>query len=1233
MQKLKMIPVDRIFAILILAIGCPFLLHSQTNLVIGQTQNVGPGIPTDYTIPAMGGDLVVTLRGGDGGGIRFSGLVCETTVEGGAGATVKATFEVGFGTGQLQPGGTIRAMVGQKGWSDSKACFSGAASYAGGGGSTAILYLPPGADATGINWRLLAVAGAGGGSSRPSTGIDRKGGGATTGDPSGGVNGIAGAYGGANGNYGSDNSFITAARPGAGYLGGSRIPSYAANISGYCDEGLASNCVGYYSMVESANSAVTPILVKLMDNAYYNYTGDRSIYSNSYKNGGNGFTGGGAGSTNVVFGPTGGGGGGGFSGGSVNYYFGGGGGSSHVASGVNTSNISISPGANGASGHHDGFVKMLVNAAPIVTAAKCKNQTVQLNANGTASLAASQLNNGSTGFTPLAFTVNGQSTLNFSCADVGTKVVTLTLTDVYNSTSTCSATITVEDKVGPTASCQDVTVQLNAAGTGFISTCSLDAGSTDACSGFVGYAVSQTTFGCLDVGSNTVTMTVTDINGNANTCTANVIVEDNIRPMALCQDVSVQLDVNGNASVTASAVNNSSSDICGIASYTLDQTNFTCDNFGPNPVLLTVTDVNGNTSSCSATVTVQDNSLPTAACQNVSVQLDANGSASLTAQEVDNGSSDNCGIVDLRLSPTSFTCDNLGFNNATLTVTAKSGLSSTCTASVNVIDNILPTAQCQDLTVQLDESGEVTVDANLFDNGSMDNCSLNRLYFNDFSPSKTFGCNDVGILSLSNIIVQDNAGNVNYCNLTLTIQDNTAPIALCQDISIQLEADGSKVITPADIDKGSSDACGIASLSLAIGDYSCETQGAVTETLTVTDVNGLSSSCTAIVTVEDKVKPALVCQNLTVNFNGEESLPLLPTDIFIAEESYDACGPVTFVSQSQSIIDCAEVGNTLAIEVIAQDPNGNSNTCTAMVTVGGMPCSLMEASIGCAEGANTSYDANQDQFTITSDGCFDYPGESIAFTGTRLCGDSEIVIHLEDVEGSGYAGILMRESLDPGSRMVGIASDLSRDVRAEYRVTTDGNLFRSVKRRTGAEWFKIVRTGDKFMSYTSTNGSDWRLLRTTNFDNMAECMYVGIQAYSINGNAIFTATIDEFTVTGANSSNLERTETTPETTPLHVIMQEKKTGSEYDLSIAPNPFSPETRISFNLDKTAEVSLTLFDLQGQIVKQLTKGQFEPGLHQNQWDGSNEAGTQLPSGLYLVQLQIGSEIISKTVILQR
>ena len=200
--------INRILILFLVSLFLPFLTFSQTTLTLDQLVTINPGTPEDYVIPQMAGDLSVTLRGGDGGGIRFSGLICETTVEGGSGATINATFEVGFAAGQLQPGGTIRAMAGQKGWSDSKACGSGAASYAGGGGSSAILYLPPNADPTGMNWRILAVAGAGGGASRPSSGIDRTGGGATAGDPSGSVNGIAGAYGGYDGNFGDDNPFI-----------------------------------------------------------------------------------------------------------------------------------------------------------------------------------------------------------------------------------------------------------------------------------------------------------------------------------------------------------------------------------------------------------------------------------------------------------------------------------------------------------------------------------------------------------------------------------------------------------------------------------------------------------------------------------------------------------------------------------------------------------------------------------------------------------------------------------------------------------------------------------------------------------------------------------------------------------------------------------------------------------------------------------------------------------------
>ena len=81
---------------------------------------------------------------------------------------------------------------------------------------------------------------------------------------------------------------------------------------------------------------------------------------------------------------------------------------------------------------------------------------------------------------------------------------------------------------------------------------------------------------------------------------------------------------------------------------------------GANTVTLTVTDVNGNSSICTATVTVEDNVAPTAVCQAVTIQLDSNGSATVTAAQVDNGSSDNCAVASLSLDKTSFDCSNVG---------------------------------------------------------------------------------------------------------------------------------------------------------------------------------------------------------------------------------------------------------------------------------------------------------------------------------------------------------------------------------------------------------------------------------------------------------------------------------------------------------------------------------------------------------------------------------------------
>src|SRR5439155_1594680 len=193
---------------------------------------------------------------------------------------------------------------------------------------------------------------------------------------------------------------------------------------------------------------------------------------------------------------------------------------------------------------------------------------------------------------------------------------------------------------------------------------------------------------------------------------------------AKCKAATVVLDANGHGTLAAADVNDQSSDACGIKSLSVSPSSFTCANAGPNTVTLTVTDNNNNVATCTATVTVVDNTLPTAKCKAATVVLDANGHGTLAAADVNDESSDACGIKSLSVSPSTFTCANVGPNTVTLTVTDNNNNVATCTATVTVVDNTLPTAKCKAATVVLDASGQATVNAADVDNGSSDNCAV-----------------------------------------------------------------------------------------------------------------------------------------------------------------------------------------------------------------------------------------------------------------------------------------------------------------------------------------------------------------------------------------------------------------------------------------------------------------------------------------------------------------------------
>jgi hypothetical protein len=562
-----------------------------------------------------------------------------------------------------------------------------------------------------------------------------------------------------------------------------------------------------------------------------------------------------------------------------------------------------------------------------------KDITIQLDVLGAASIVASDVDNGSNdacGIKSLAVSPN-----TFTCANVGTIVeVTLTVTDNNDNVSTNTAMVTVEDKVNPVAIAKDITVQLDDSGAASIVASDVDNGSNDAC-GIMDRTVSPNEFTCANVGTPvSVILTVLDNNGNSSTANAIVTVEDNVAPIAVAQNVEVQLNTSGNGTTTATLVDNGSSDACGIKTLVLSKTAFTCSDIATNPntVTLTVTDNNDNVSTIDATVTVKDEVAPIAVAQNVIVQLDNTGNGTTTATLVDNGSNDACGIKSLALSKTAFTCADITTNpnTVTLTVTDNNDNVSTIDATVTVKDEVAPIAVAQNVIVQLDNTGNGTTTATLVDNGSNDACGIKSLVL-----SKTaFTCAD--IVTNPNTVtltVTDNNDNVSTIDATVTVNDEVVPIALAQNVIVQLDNTGNGTTTAALVDNGSNDACGIKSLALSKTAFTCSdiTTNPNTVTLTVTDNNDNVSTIDATVTVKDGVAPVAVAQNVIVQLDASGNGAT--TAALVDNGSNDACG-IKSLALSKTAFTCSDIAtNPNTVTLTVTDNNDNVSTATATVAV------------------------------------------------------------------------------------------------------------------------------------------------------------------------------------------------------------------------------------------------------------------------------------------------------------
>jgi len=91
--------------------------------------------------------------------------------------------------------------------------------------------------------------------------------------------------------------------------------------------------------------------------------------------------------------------------------------------------------------------------------------------------------------------------------------------------------------------------------------------------------------------------------------------------------------------------------------------------------------------------------------------------------------------------------------------------------------------------------------------------------------------------------------------------------------------------------------------------------------------------------------------------------------------------------------------------------------------------------------------------------------------------------------------------------------------------------------------------------------------------------------------------------------------------PTAVLAQALPTATELSQNY-PNPFNPETTIHFDLAIESGVSLRIYDLTGQVVRTLVSGSLPAGSYVELWDGRNELGIKVGSGVYFYELQAGS-----------
>ncbi len=103
--------------------------------------------------------------------------------------------------------------------------------------------------------------------------------------------------------------------------------------------------------------------------------------------------------------------------------------------------------------------------------------------------------------------------------------------------------------------------------------------------------------------------------------------------------------------------------------------------------------------------------------------------------------------------------------------------------------------------------------------------------------------------------------------------------------------------------------------------------------------------------------------------------------------------------------------------------------------------------------------------------------------------------------------------------------------------------------------------------------------------------------------------------------------------PVSNEVDEYNIMNKLQVNVFPNPFNPTTTISFNNPETSKVSIGIYNIRGQKIRSIAKEVFRKGENSIMWDGANDKGSRVASGIYFVKIQSGTNIAVKKVMLMK